>query len=63
MHLGHCLEPLKPPDQRFSHVAGSRSRVFRLSTLNHFAGATTVFPGLRLSHAPHQLNELLAMML
>ncbi|MNN65830.1 hypothetical protein D3C81_1813610 [compost metagenome] len=41
---------------------GIRSRVSWAAPLNQRSGATTIFSAWGLSHAAHQLNELLAMM-
>jgi hypothetical protein len=38
------------------------SSPFNASVLNHLAGAITFFDGDELSHAPHQLKELFAIM-
>ena len=42
--------------------SGKRSLVSARKLLNQRLGAITIFIGLGLSHAPHQLNVLLAIM-
>ena len=45
---------------KFTQLAGVKSEVFLL-LVNHLLGAITILSGLGFNQAPHQLNELLAM--
>ena len=45
-----------------TQLAGVKSEVIQL-LVNHLRGAITILPGLEFNQAPHQLKELLAMIL